>query len=62
MTFKLSNFYTMKFQCIEIIFFKIIKIIDDSGGVRTHEATACDLKSHPFDHSGTLSWFFLKMI
>ncbi len=50
----------MKVQCIKSNIFKIIKLIDDSGGVRTHEATACDLKSHPFDHSGTLSGFSLR--
>ena len=28
------------------------------GGIRTHEAEAEDLKSTPFDHSGTLAkWF-----
>ena len=37
------------------IYQNIIKEIDDNGGVRTHEAFACELKSHPFDHSGTLS-------
>ena len=25
------------------------------GGIRTHEAEAVDLKSTPFDHSGTLA-------
>ena len=29
-------------------------LYSDSGGVRTHEAYAEDLKSSPFDHSGTL--------
>lgn len=33
-----------------------------SGGVRTHEAYAGDLKSPPFDHSGTLVLFFLATI
>ena len=30
-----------------------------SGGIRTHEAVASDLKSDPFDRSGTLTFFFV---
>ena len=36
------------------------------GGIRTHEAEAVDLKSTPFDRSGTLAgfkihYYFLKL-
>ena len=31
------------------------KKVNASGGIRTHEAEAQDLKTCPFDHSGTLA-------
>jgi hypothetical protein len=34
--------------------FKVILRTSGSGGIRTHEAHASDLKSDPFDRSGTL--------
>ena len=29
------------------------RILNTGGGIRTHEANAWDLESHPFDRSGT---------
>ena len=44
----------MEIHCIEIIkLYHKIKL-DGSGEIRTHEACALDLKTNPFDRSGTL--------
>ena len=39
-----------------------IKKRNGRGGIRTHEATATDLKSVPFNHSGTLPGLYTEMI
>ena len=35
------------------LFLNYYKILNTGGGIRTHEADAWDLESHPFDRSGT---------
>ena len=32
-----------------------------TGGIRTHEACAEHLKCSPFDRSGTVAYFFMKI-